>query len=440
VVAYFCKVKYEGGINMSKQQIYDVIVLGGGLSGVAAAIAASREGAKVLLIEQYGFLGGMATAGLVNPFMPYVIWKAHWEYDWREKVNQGIFREILSELSDLGGLHENNQTFNEEILKIVLDRLMKKYSIKTLFHSYLSKVQREGSKILGITVVNKSGETNFTAKYFVDSTGDADLSFLAGCEYKIGREEDNLCQPMTLCFRLASIDFEEYNKNESWNMINGKYAELKRKGLISNPREDVLTFKHMADGAMHFNSTRIINKTAVNAEDLTNAEIEGREQMYELFQFMKKYVPGFKNSQILMSAPQIGVRESRRIVGEYTINEEDLISVKKFEDSVARGTYPVDIHNPSGTGTVLKDIPYGDYYTIPYRALIPKGVDNLIVSGRPISSTHEAHSAYRIMPICTSIGEGAGTAAAIAVKMDISFKTVPYKAIQDLLDKYKALY
>jgi hypothetical protein len=141
-----------------------------------------------------------------------------------------------------------------------------------------------------------------------------------------------------------------------------------------------------------------------------------------------------------MSAPQIGVRESRRIVGEYTINEEDLISVKKFEDSVARGTYPVDIHNPSGTGTVLKDIPYGDYYTIPYRALIPKGVDNLIVSGRPISSTHEAHSAYRIMPICTSIGEGAGTAAAIAVKMDISFKTVPYKAIQDLLYKYKALY
>jgi hypothetical protein len=425
---------------MNDQQIYDVIVSGGGLSGVAAAISASREGAKVLLIERYGFLGGMATAGLVNPFMPYVIWKAHWEYDWKEKVNQGIFREILSDLKEFGGLHANNQTFNEEILKIVLDRLMKKYGVKTLFHSYLTKVNREGSKVLGVTVANKSGEMNFTAKYFIDSTGDADLSFQAGCEYKIGRETDNLCQPMTLCFRLGNIDFEEYNANESWRMINGKYAELKRKGLINNPREDVLTFQHMVDGAMHFNSTRVINKSAVNAEDLTDAEIEGREQMYELFQFMKNYVPGFKNAQILMSAPQIGVRESRRIVGEYTVTEEDLISVRKFEDSIARGTYPVDIHNPSGTGTVLKDMPYGEYYTIPYRALIPKGVDNLIVSGRPISSTHEAHSAYRIMPICTSIGEGAGTAAAIAVKKEVSFKAVPYKEIHDILDKYKALY
>jgi hypothetical protein len=425
---------------MSQNQDYDVIIAGGGLSGIATAIASAREGAKVLIIERYGFLGGMATAGLVNPFMPYAVWKAHWEYDWTEKVNQGIFREILSELNDLDGLHKNNQTFNEEILKLVLDRLMKKYNIDVLLHSFVSKVDRKGSRIETITVVNKSGHLVYKAKYFVDSTGDADLSYLAGCEYNIGRDSDNKCQPMTLCFRLGNVDTEKYNRQENRGMVNGKYKEMREKGLIKNPREDVLTFEHVMEGVVHFNSTRIINKSAVNVEDLTSAEVEAREQVYELYMFMKNNVPGFENSKLLMSATQIGVRESRRIVGEYTITEEDLISTKKFEDSIARGTYPVDIHNPSGTGTVLKDIPYGDYYTIPYKALIPKGVDNLIVTGRPISSTHEAHSAYRIMPICTSIGEGAGTATAIAVKKNIGYKEVNSKEIHEILDKYKALY
>lgn len=427
---------------MNNKQLtsYDIIVAGGGLSGVAAAIASARDGAKVLLIERYGFLGGMATAGMVNPFMPYSVWKANWQYDWREKVNQGIFREILKELYELGGLHVNNQTFNEEVLKLVLDRLMKKYDIDVLLHSFVSEVCREGSRIDSITVTNKSGYVKYKASYFVDSTGDADLSYLAGCEYKIGREEDNLCQPMTLCFRLGNVDTSKYNRENSRAMINAKYKEMRDLGQIKNPREDVLIFEHMVNGVLHFNSTRIINKSAVNSVDLTQAEIEGREQMYELYCFMKGNIPGFENSQILMSGAQIGIRESRRIVGEYTITEEDLLSVTKFEDSIARGTYPVDIHNPSGTGTILKNIPYGEYYTIPYRALLPKGVDNLIVTGRPISSTHEAHSAYRIMPICTSIGEGAGAAAAIAVKKKVEFNKISYNDIHEVLDLYKALY
>ena len=141
-----------------------------------------------------------------------------------------------------------------------------------------------------------------------------------------------------------------------------------------------------------------------------------------------------------MSAAQIGVRESRRIVGEYIITQEDLLNAVKFEDSIARGTYPLDIHNPAGTGTYIQDIPYGDYYTIPYRALVPKGIDNLIVAGRPISSTHEAHSAYRIMPICTSIGEGAGAAAAIVSKEGGTFKDLSYKKIHAVMDKCNALY
>jgi len=244
---------------------------------------------------------------------------------------------------------------------------------------------------------------------------------------------------MTLCFRLADVDTDKFDP-ESRELVNEKYKEYKDKGIIKNPREDVLTFEHIVDDIIHFNSTRIVGRSAVDVEDLTAAEIEAREQMYELYQFMKNNIPGFENSKLLMSAPQIGVRESRRIVGEYVITEEDLLNTIKFEDSIARGTYPVDIHNPSGTGTVLKDVPYGDYYTIPYRALIPLGVNNLIVAGRPISSTHEAHSAYRVMPICASIGEGAGIAASVAFNKKISFKEVDSKDIHNLLDKYEALY
>jgi len=415
---------------------YDVIVAGGGLSGVAAAVAVAREGARVLIIEKYGFLGGMATAGLVSPFMPYWIWTGNWQYDYGKPVNMGLFRRILEELDKLGGLHANGTTFNEEILKLVLDRMVKEYGIDPLYHSLVTGVERRGSSLVGITVSNKSGSSQYYAKYFVDATGDADLSAMAGCEIRIGRDEDHQCQPMTLCFRIANVDRSKVDGRR----VNEIYREAQKKGLIKNPREDVLTFPHMVEDVVHFNSTRIIQKCPVDAYDLTQAEMEAREQVYELYRFMKENIPGYENSQLLMSAPTIGVRESRRIVGEYTITQEDLVGVKKFEDSIARGTYQVDIHNPSGTGTHHIDIPYGEYYTIPYRALLPKGMDNLIVAGRPISSTHEAHSAYRIMPICTCIGEGAGTAVSIALKKGITFKQVPYEEIHRLLDKYGALY
>lgn len=414
---------------------YQLIVAGGGLSGVAAAIAAARENIKVLIIEKNGFLGGMATAGLVNPFMAYSLWTGPWQYDWNKKVNQGIFAEILANLEKLNGL-KDYVVFNEEILKLVLDNMLKENGIDVLFHTSISKVERKHNKIDSIYVSNKAGITCYKSDYFVDATGDADLSAYAGCKYKLGRDQDSFCQPMTLCFRIAKVDKSKLDHN----LINKKYIEAKEKGLINNPREDVLIFPTMIDDVLHFNSTRIVGKSAIDPQDLTEAEIEGRRQAYELFRFLKDNIPAFKNSELLMSASQIGIRESRRIEGEYTITEDDILSTKKFEDSIARGTYSIDIHNPEGTGTKIQDIPYGNYYTIPYRALVPKGIYNLIVAGRPISATHEAHSAYRIMPICTCIGEGAGIAASIAIKEDIRFKEVDYKKIQVLLDKNKALY
>jgi hypothetical protein len=419
---------------------YDVIVSGGGLSGIAAAVSAAREGLNVLIIEQYGFLGGMATAGLVNPFMPYSLRKEDGDHDISKKVNLGIFKKILDDLDNIGGLHKNQLTFNEELLKLVLDRIIKKYAVHVLFHSIVSGVKRQESKITSVIVTNKSGISEYNADFFIDSTGDADLCKLAGCKYKVGRDEDGYCQPMTLCFRIGNIDNKGFNNKWDTAGINKKYKELKEKGLIKNPREDVLIFLHMVDSVLHFNSTRIIKKSALNAEDLSAAEIEARQQVFELYCFLKENIQGFENCQLLMTAPQIGVRESRRITGEYILTQNDLLEAKKFDDSIARGTYPIDIHNPSGSGTIIKAIPFGDYYTIPYKALIPKGLDNLIVAGRAISSTHEAHSAYRIMPICTCIGEGAGTATAIAFKNSIPYKEVNAEEIHSLLTKYGALY
>ena len=432
---------------------YDAIVIGGGMSGVAAAIGAAREGLKVLLIERHGFLGGMATAALVNPFMPYWRQIDQTTKDYETPVCKGIFEEILSRVSELGGLHPNKQTFNEEILKLVLDRLIKEHSITIMFHTSLIDCVVKEDTVEAIYVTNKSGIFKCCADYFIDASGDADLSAMSGCEYEVGTGAEHLCQPMTLCSRIGNVDRTKYEPSDG-NLfretnvdrkkceleINQTYNEYKKEGKINNPRENVLTFPHMMESVIHFNSTRVTKKSALNIEELSEAEMEGREQAFELFQFMKKNAPGFEDSQLLATASQIGVRESRRIVGEYTITAEDLMGMQKFEDSIARGNYSIDIHNPSGSGTVLKRIPFGGYYTIPYRALLPKGKRNLIVSGRPISSTHEAHSAYRVMPICTCIGEGAGIATALAFQNKCMYKEVDYIKIQEKLDTYNALY
>lgn len=420
------------------RQKYDVVVVGGGFSGAAAAVAAARENASVLLVEQYGFLGGAAGNSQVNPFMPYRRFCE--ETGGQEEVNRGLFLEILRRLDEIGGLHENHKTFNEEMLKIVLDRLMVEYGVDVLFHTRLTGVKTEQGRIVEITVVNKSGMQSFAADYFIDATGDADLAALAGCPYHLGREEDQLCQPMTLCFRVGNVDLQKFNIEANRDEVSALYRKLQKEGKIKNPREDVLMFDHVCNGVIHFNSTRIVKRNPVDAADVSIAEMQAREQMLELYTFMKENVPGFENSTLLMSAPQIGVRESRMIDGEYVITADDLLSCKKFDDAIACGVYGVDIHSPDGSGTVRKHIPRGEYYTIPYRALIPKNRNNLLVAGRCISSTHEAQSAYRVMPIVCCIGEAAGIAAGLAARKHIRPAEVPVKELQEKIGAYGGMY
>ena len=420
---------------MDKKRRYDMIVAGGGLTGVAAALAAARRGRSVLIVEQYGFLGGAPGHSYVNPFMCHTIVTASGE---KVAVNTGIFTEILTRLDELGGLMPDRSTFNEEILKLVLDRMTLEAGVTSLFHCFVTGVEKKGGKLTAVTVVGKSGEMTLEADYFLDATGDADLAVLAGCPYHLGRDGDSQCQPMTLCFRIGNVDTSgDFYKH--WGGVGTLYKEFQKEGKIKNPREDILMFRTVTEGVIHMNSTRIIRKNPVDSWDVSEAEQEAREQMFELFTFMKEHAKGFENSVLLSAAPQIGVRESRMIDGEYTITVEDILSCRVFEDSVACGAYGVDIHSPDGSGTDLRKL-QGDYYTLPYRALIPKGVSNLLVAGRCISSTHEAQSAYRVLPICCSLGEGAGLALSIAMENGSDVRDVPIRQLHRYLDENGAKY
>lgn len=396
-------------------QKYDVIVAGGGFAGTAAAISAARGGAKVLIIDKGNSFGGAAANCLVNPYMLY--WTINPETKQKKVLSAGLFSEINAELAKFGATKPVNDTdlgFHEEYLKLVLNRMVLKEKIDILFNSYIHGCKTEEGKIKSVTVVNKSGNTTYAADVFIDCTGDADIAVMSGCPYRLGREEDNLCQPMTLCFRVVNVDMEQFKKDRQ--IINTVYKEHQAAGKIKNIREDVLTFYTLIDGVIHFNSTRVVKKNPTDGRDITLAELDAREQVFELFDFLKANFASFKNAAIMNTAAQIGVRESRMIIGKYVLTQEDLLACTHFDDTIATCNYDIDIHNPEGSGTSHYYFKPGDYYTIPYRCLVPNEITNLLVAGRCISSTHEAQASYRIMPVCCCLGEAAGTAAALAVQ------------------------
>ena len=410
-------------------QTYDLVVVGGGLTGVAAAVAAARQGLDVLLCEQSGFLGGALGNCLINPFMNNGTNLVVDGEKKRVELSQGIFAEIQQELIRLGAQQGN--MFHEEYMKIVLDRMAIQAGVHVLLHVTLCDVEKEGETLRSVTVVGKSGKIRLGAHYFIDCTGDADLAVMAGCPTRLGRDSDHLCQPMTLCFRVANVDMEKFRANR--DKITPLYQKLQKEGKIRNPREDVLMFFHPVKNVVHFNTTRVIKLNPVDPFDLTKAEMEAREQMLEMFEMLKNNIPGFENADITMSGPQIGVRESRMIIGEHVLTVEELKACTRFPDAIAAGNYDVDIHSPDGAGTNHYYFKEGEYYTIPYRSLLPKEADNLLVAGRCISSTHEAQASYRIMPIVTTLGEAAGVAASVACKAGVNVKEADVGRIQQVL-------
>lgn len=412
---------------------YDIIVVGGGLTGVAAACAAARRGADVLLVEASGCLGGALAQNLVFPFMPY---STTIEENGEKKqllLSQGFFKELCGSLD-----MPRAGYFDMEHMKVLLDTLCVQSGVTLLFHATLCAVQTDGAKVTSITVSTKAGLTELYADTFIDTTGDGDLMAFAGCAYQLGRDADNLCQPMTLCFRVTGV-----NDNLFWDdfpKITPLYREFQQQGKIKNIREDVLMFRNLGKGIVHFNSTRVIKLNPVDPVDLSHAEVEARRQMIELYNFVHENFESFKDATLAFSAVSIGVRESRKLVGEYVLTEKDLLDCRRFDDAIAAGNYDIDIHNPAGTGTSHHYFKPGEYYTIPYRSFLPKEYDNLLVAGRCLSATHEAQASVRIMPICCCMGEAAGLAARLAKDNGGNVKKINIAALHKMLDENGAKY
>ncbi len=407
---------------------YNLLVAGGGFTGVAAAISAARKGLKVLLVEKSGCLGGAMSNNLIFPFMPY--WTQDPVTNETKYLSRGFFEELrLRHMENMWKDHVKH--FNSEYMKFLLDEMTDEANVDVLFHSCIFDVQKESRKIESVTVASKSGKFELEADFYIDATGDGDLFCFAGCDYQLGRDDDGFCQPMTTCFRVGGVDVDLF-KEERANLQN-LYLEKQKSGEITNPRENILCFFGTGNDVVHFNTTRVIKLDPTNPFELSKAEKIARRQIDEMMRFLKENSKAFEESTVLSVAGEIGVRESRKLKGEYILTADDLISCTMFDDSIALGNYDIDIHNPAGTGTSHRYFEKGEFYSIPYRSLLPKEFDNLLVAGRCASATHEAQASIRIMPICCCMGEAAGVACAVAFDSGKNLHNLDVKQVQSIL-------
>lgn len=417
----------------------DVLVVGGGPAGLGAALGAAQAGARVILAERYGFLGGNATAALVMPLMSFHTQRPvearsgstnllPADHGPGEPVVAGVLARLLERLVQVGGaLRPSLDTgyvvpFDPEWFKLVALDLLDEAGVHFLLHAFASGVRGAG-QVEGVIFETKSGPLVIRASVIVDCTGDGDVAAQAGAPYEVGRD-DGLVQPMTLMFRMVDFEraaFEAYVRQhpDQWRGVHGLWDLVRQAtaaGELALPREDVLFFATPHAREVSVNSTRVTRVLGSDVWDLGYAEWMSRRQMRQIAAFLRRYVPGFERAYVAQSGVHIGVRETRRILGDYHLTAADLLGARKFDDAIARGAYPLDIHNPAGSGTQLRRLPPGESYDIPLRCLLPRGVDGLLVAGRCISGSHEAHSSYRVMPIVMATGQAAGVCAALAAR------------------------
>ena len=408
----------------------DVLVLGGGPSGFAAAYCAAKNGAKVILVEQCGEIGGISTSGLMS--------------HWTGSCNSPIYHQILKRSADKNEGDKKGvitKYIDPEKLKTLYLEMLCEAGVKILLYTFSFDAIRDGEKVLGATVVNKSGITDIYAKITIDATGDGDIAAKSGAEFILGRESDNKMQPATLMFKVGGVDDE---KAVSLQSFESKYQTEKgelqalAKLHIPSPAGHVLTYKSTLPGIMTCNMTNVTEIDGTNAEDLTKATLVCRNQLDDIIKYLREFVPGLENCFIISSASLIGVRETRHFKGKYTLTEQDISEAKTFEDYVVKDAYfNFDVHNITGAGLdktgVQHNFKQKNGYSIPYRCLLPEVKENLLLCGRNISGTHMAHSNFRAMPICVGIGEAAGTAAAISVKENVNLAKVKAEDIRKLI-------
>jgi hypothetical protein len=351
-----------------------------------------------------------------------------------------IYTQLIETLMGNGGAYALDDrrswvAVNMEDLKFLSDRMLEEAGVDIYYHCLLAEVSRVGPTIESVTAIGKSGRKyTFRAAMFIDATGDTDLAYLAGVETMFGRPEDQACQPMTMIYRVGSVNVAKAVEAGA-GLLHGKYLwwgggydslrkfvqQAKKHNDWPIPKDcfSLMWSDPRCPELVAVNGTRISGFSGADSAQLSQAEVEGRKQAKAAVEFMRKYLPGFENAGLIGTGPQIGVRETRRIVGRYILTGEDVLSCRKFDDQIAEASYCIDIHSPGSTGDIIHYLPEGQCYGIPYRCLIPKEVDNLLVPGRAISATHEAASSARVMPICMTTGEAAGSAAALAVKQGI---------------------
>lgn len=443
----------EGMTSERYEELFDVIVVGGGVSGCAAALAAARGGASVLVLEQNGYLGGSLTACGVGPMMTF--------HAGEKQVIKGIMQELLEELVSRGyspgHVPDTKQytstitPFDAEGLKLVLDEKLSQAGCRVLFHTFVGAVEVREGAVVGLTVCNKDGLNRLSAKVYIDASGDGDVAAWAGAPMSKGRPEDGAAQPMTLKMKYCDVDTEKLKTYvlghpERFSKLaphfdifcrdipvdlegfDEEFKEAKAAGELTIRRENVLLFGTGRCGEYILNTTRVVEHDATDAWSLSDAEQIGRGQCAELDRFLRRRVPGFEHALLEFTGPSIGVRSSRQLTGSYTLTADDILTRRRFDDVIAHSGYPIDIHNPKGEGTASTFMSKpGDYYSIPYTVMTCAQLKNLLVTGRCISTTFEAQAAIRTTPTVGALGQAAGTAAAMAAagegdvgKIDIS--------------------
>ena len=434
----------------------DVLVLGGGPSGLCAAVAAAREGASVILVEKYGFCGGMATAGLVAPFMTC------YDSGGGRMLIRGLFSEIVDRLCLRGDAihpslcdapsaftsyitvgHKRVTPFRAEGLKKVADEMLAEAGVRILYHTSFADVLSSDGHIEKIVLLRKNGLCCASAKVIVDCTGDGDCAAAAGAAFEFGNDTEKKVQPATMFFRIGNVDSakieEDYRKNidnfyrkdgVNYRSLHWWVEKAREAGDWDLDRVSIGLFRGVDEDEWSINTSRIMGIDGTDSESLTRGEIEGRRQVEEIFAFFRKYVPGCENAKLLQTGTTLGIRETRHIRGIKQLKTSDLLSCAYPSDSIAVCANSVDVHGKYGPrSNEYIALPEGGFYGIPYGTLVPEGFDNLLVAGRCLSAESDAAGAVRVMPPCMATGEAAGCAAALASASGIPV----YRVDTDLL-------
>lgn len=407
---------------------YDVIVAGSGPSGFAAAVTAARNGAKTLIIEYQGSIGGISTSGLMSHFTG--------------RVESSLYSEILDRSYERNLFDGYDKIkIDPELLKNTYLGMLKKAGVDILLYTLACDVIKKDNRVCGVITESKSGRLAYLCKVLIDGTGDGDMAYRAGAEYYKGRESDGKMQPATLMFKVGGVDMSRAALPPSFETTiqtdNGELQAL-AKELLPFPAGHVLLYSSPIPGIVTCNMTNCIDVDGTKAEDLTRAEIVCRSQMEPIVKFLREYVPGFEKCYIVSAASMIGIRETRHFIGLKQITEKDILEARQFDDWVVRDAwFSLDVHNLTGASLdktgIQKYFTQQNGYTIPYGCLVPKSIDGILLTGRNISGTHMAHSSFRAMPICVGIGEACGVAAAISTKEHSNLRNIKPGRIQEIL-------